>query len=208
MLKLISLLILAYIVWELIKINSRKKGKKQSLMGKSQSHVVNADPKRSELIKPRKGYDIQDVPIPATSEPSTVKTVEHKKQHYLSTENERKLYFALLECLPEDYIVHCQVSLMALVQPRNFKDNSRTWAKRMDYVITDKSTRILAVIELDDYTHKWEKRQKRDVYVNAALEGHHPLVRFDTQRYYDPAVIAEILESRTEIRCNYSPVPA
>lgn len=128
--------------------------------------------------------------------------IEHKKQSHLATENERKLYFALQKVLPSDYVIHSQVSLMALVKPVNFKHNSRTWAKRMDFVITDKATKVLAVIELDDSTHNWKKRQERDQYVNQALEGHHKLVRFSTKRFYEPSEIAKVLESETEIKCN------
>ncbi len=128
--------------------------------------------------------------------------IEHKKQSHLATENERKLYFALQKVLPSDYVIHSQVSLMALVKPVNFKHNSRTWAKRMDFVITDKATKVLAVIELDDSTHNWKKRQERDQYVNQALEGHHKLVRFSTKRFYEPSEIAKVLERETEIKCN------
>ncbi|MCG6348463.1 DUF2726 domain-containing protein [Vibrio fluvialis] len=128
--------------------------------------------------------------------------VEHNKQSHLATENERKLRFALQKALPSDYIIHSQVSLMALVTPVNFKHNSRTWAKRMDFVITDKATKVLAVIELDDSTHNWKKRQERDLYVNEALEGHHKLVRFSTKRFYEPSEIAKVLERETEIKCN------
>nr|WP_284676632.1 DUF2726 domain-containing protein [Vibrio sinus] len=127
--------------------------------------------------------------------------VAHSKQHYLTTENERKFYAAMQEVVPDEYVIHSQVSLMALVKPVNFRDNSKTWAKRMDFVITDKMTRVLVVIELDDSTHNWKKRIARDKYVNSALDGHHKLLRFQTQRHYKPSEIASILESETEIRC-------
>jgi hypothetical protein len=91
---------------------------------------------------------------------------------------------------------------MALVTPVDFKNNSRTWAKRMDFVITDKATKILAVIELDDSTHRWKKRQERDQYVNEALYGHHKLIRFNTKHFYEPSEVAAVLERETEIRCN------
>lgn len=68
--------------------------------------------------------------------PISKKTVPHKKSTYLATKGERKFYGVLQEILADEYVIHCQVSLMALVQPIDFKDNSKTWAKRMDYVIT------------------------------------------------------------------------
>ncbi|EKF9771356.1 MULTISPECIES: DUF2726 domain-containing protein [Vibrio] len=136
------------------------------------------------------------------SESSNYEKIEHVKQTHLATENERKLYFALQKVLPSDYIIHSQVSLMALIKPVNFKHNSRTWAKRVDFVITDKATKVLAVIELDDSTHHWKKRQERDRYVNDVLDGHHTLIRIQTKRFYEPSEIAAILSRETEIRCN------
>ncbi|OOE41409.1 hypothetical protein BZG00_00040 [Salinivibrio kushneri] len=128
--------------------------------------------------------------------------VEHKRQSHLATRNEQKLYFALQNALPSDYVIHSQVSLMALVKPVNFRHNSRTWAKRMDFVITDKTTRILAVIELDDATHQWKKRQERDQYVNEALFGHHKLIRIPSASFYEPSKIADILSREVGIKCN------
>lgn len=114
----------------------------------------------------------------------------HKKSDYLTTENERRFYMALVSGLSDEYCVHCQTSLMALVQPLDRKHNSRTWAKRMDFVITDKYTKVLAVVELDDRTHNWESRKKRDKYVNSVLKGHHPLIRFESERVYCPDKIS------------------
>ncbi|EJL6619206.1 DUF2726 domain-containing protein [Vibrio cholerae] len=61
---------------------------------------------------------------------------------------------------------------------------------------------VLAVIELDDSTHNWKKRQERDRYVNDVLDGHHTLIRIQTKRFYEPSEIAAILSRETEIRCN------
>lgn len=179
MFELLVFVAFGYVIWKL-------KGKSAS---KPKSTAWENIPKRNSPVS----TGIPDEP--------KVK-VEHKKQSYLATENERKLYFALQKALPSDYVIHSQVSLMALVKPVNFKHNSRTWAKRMDFVITDKATKVLAVIELDDSTHNWKKRQERDQYVNEALEGHHKLVRFSTKRFYEPSEIAKVLELETEIKCN------
>ncbi|MDF4706852.1 DUF2726 domain-containing protein [Vibrio parahaemolyticus] len=142
---------------------------------------------------------IIEVPLPNTS--NKTNSVPHKKSTYLTTKAERKFYKVLQELLPEEYVIHSQVSLMALVQPTNFKDNSRTWAKRMDYVITDRDTKVLAVIELDDSSHRQKKRQERDIYVNNALDGHHPLLRFEARSSYDKTHIATVLERGTIIKC-------
>lgn len=126
--------------------------------------------------------------------------IKHRKKEHLTTINERKLYFALQKALDSKYVIHSQVSLIALVEPYEFKDKSKSWAKRMDFVITDTATKILAVIELDDSSHYTEKRVKRDAYVNDALAGHHPLIRLPTQKFYDPKEIASVLEEKAGIQ--------
>jgi len=141
-------------------------------------------------------------PKQSSSSTKAVLGVEHIKQEYLATQNEQKLHRALQAILDENYIVHSQVSLMALVKPKNFKDNSKTWAKRMDFVITDKMTRVLAVIELDDSTHNRKSRQKRDLYVNNALKEHHTLIRIQSRKYYEQSEIAKILEEQAGIKCS------
>ena len=132
------------------------------------------------------------------------KKVEHSKIEYLTSKTERHFYTVLQSLLPSEYIIHCQVSMMALVKPVSYKDNSKTWAKRMDYVITDRDTKILAVIELDDSSHRQKKRQERDLYVNSAFDGHHKLLRFEAQNSYDPIKIALVLENEVGIKCNTS----
>ncbi|EGQ9845401.1 DUF2726 domain-containing protein [Vibrio fluvialis] len=180
MFEIVVIVVFGYIVWKLKKTNTNE--------SKSWEHPNSAISK----------YETK-VPTPPTS---SCARIEHIKQSYLATENERKLYFALQKALPSEYVIHSQVSLMALVKPVNFKHNSKTWAKRMDFVITDKATKILAVIELDDSTHQWKKRRERDQYVNSVLDGHHTLVRFPTKRFYEPSEVAEVLSRETEIRCN------
>ncbi|EHZ2723569.1 TPA: DUF2726 domain-containing protein [Vibrio parahaemolyticus] len=146
-----------------------------------------------------KNPKIAEVPLPDVS--NKTNSVPHKKSTYLSTKTERRFYKVLQELIPDEYVIHSQVSLMALVQPTNFKDNSRTWAKRMDYVITDRDTKVLAVIELDDSSHRQKKRQERDIYVNNALKGHHPLLRFEAKSSYDKNHVATVIERDTLIKC-------
>lgn len=134
----------------------------------------------------------------------TVETIKHKKQEYLTTENEKKLFFALQKALKDKYLIHCQTSLIALVVPVNFADKPKAYTKRMDFVITDTTTKILAVIELDDSSHNQPKRIKRDEYVNTALSPHHPLIRLPTEQFYDPKKIADILEKNANIENKFN----
>ena len=130
----------------------------------------------------------------------SVVLVEHAKKTHLATKSESKLYFALCRALGEKYVVHSQVSLFALVKPVDFRHNSKSWAKRMDFVVTDRATKVLAVVELDDATHNRPKAKRRDAYVNHALKTHHPLIRIETQRFYDPEDMAALLEVKAGIK--------
>lgn len=157
----------------------KRKGKKRNRDATFyESSDYGVSPKRSRDVN-----IIESVPIPTQVDVNPAPP-PHKKMTYLSTATERKFHKALRESLPSALVIHCQVSLMALVQPIHRKHNSRTWAKRMDFVVTDLDNQILVVIELDDRTHDWESRKKRDHYVNEVLEGKHKLVRFKTQRSY------------------------
>lgn len=129
------------------------------------------------------------------------RVIAHKKHEHLANRNEQKLYFALQSILPETYVIHCQVSMMALVSPVDFKHNAKVWAKRMDYVITDRSTKIIAVIELDDASHHSQQRLERDKYVKEVLNTHHNFIRISTRKYYDPMLIANLLEQKAGIKC-------
>ena len=125
--------------------------------------------------------------------------IVHKKQEYLTTENERKLFFALKKVFGDKYLIHCQTSLIALVDPIEFKYKSKAWSKRMDYVITDTATKVVCIIELDDSSHNHPKRIARDKYVNSALDGHHPLIRIKTQKFYNPEALIKVFEENLNI---------
>lgn len=127
------------------------------------------------------------------------KSSDHRKREYLTTANERKLFYALQRALNNDYLIHCQTSLIALVEPLHFKDRPRAWSRRVDFVITDKTSKILAVIELDDASHRHPKRIARDQYVNYALNNRHPLIRIATKNFYQPEQVAEALATHAGI---------
>ncbi len=169
------------------------------LLGSQSSKQQNKWRNRSSSAPSSHSIRFADEPLPFKPVEPKNTDIPHRKSEYLTTENERRFYMALVSALPAGYCVHCQTALMALVQPVNRKDNSKTWAKRMDFVITDKYTKILAVIELDDRTHNWESRKKRDQYVNSVLEGRHKLIRFPSKRAYCPDEISVRLRSELNL---------
>lgn len=130
--------------------------------------------------------------------------IEHKKHEHLTTDNERKLFFALRKALSAKYLIHCQTSLIALVEPVEFRYKSKAWSKRVDFVITDTATKVIGVIELDDSTHKQKKRIERDKYVNNAFEDKHPLIRLPTKKFYEPKELAKTFEEKLGIENIFS----
>lgn len=134
-----------------------------------------------------------DTSLQAANDDST-EGVRYLKQSYLTTRNEQKLFLTLHKILPDGYMIHCQTSLIALTKPENPKHRKPAYSKRVDFVITDNKTKILAVIELDDNNHQNQARHRRDQYVNQSLKDIHPFLRVKTQNFYEPVVIAKQLE--------------
>ncbi|MFA0656030.1 DUF2726 domain-containing protein [Vibrio sp. 10N.222.49.C12] len=200
---LIGLLAIGYVVYKLTEDTP-----KQDPWTNKTNTTPRLEPKIEPIRRPQPPRS-ENTSTPCTSEKklSIVKNkadtlsnkVEHKRSEYLTSKNERNFYIALREALPDDYMIHCQTSLMALIQPVERKNNSRTWAKRMDFVVTDSSTKVICVIELDDRSHQRADRQKRDKYVNEALDGQHKLIRFKASWNYDSENIYQQLKN--EIDC-------
>lgn len=117
----------------------------------------------------------------------------YEKKDYLCSRSEQKFFKQLINLLPKQYYVHCQSSLISLLKPADLRSARMVWAKRMDYVITDRDSKILLVIELDDKSHDRKDRKKRDKFVNKTLRGKHPLLRINTKNSRDTSFV------RTEI---------
>lgn len=88
------------------------------------------------------------------------------------TQPEQVLYFRLIEALPE-HIVLAQVQLSRFLGVKK-GHNYQSWANRInrmsaDFVICNKDSTIVAVIELDDDSHQKTSRQLTDTKKNKAL---------------------------------------
>ncbi len=87
---------------------------------------------------------------------------------------EQVLYFRLVEALP-DHIILAQVQLSRFLGVKK-GHNYQSWSNRInrmsaDFVICNKDSSIIAVIELDDSTHNKASRQEADAKKNRALEA-------------------------------------
>jgi len=85
---------------------------------------------------------------------------------------EQILYFRLVQALP-DHIILAQVQLSRLLGVKK-GNNYQAWSNRInrmsaDFVVCNKDSSIVAVIELDDATHEREDRQAADAKKDRAL---------------------------------------
>ncbi|MDH2017609.1 DUF2726 domain-containing protein [Acinetobacter ursingii] len=85
------------------------------------------------------------------------------------TMNEQPTFFRLREALPE-HIVLAQVAFSAFMTAKGFPTRNLFNRKVADFVVLDKSLNIVAIVELDDSSHKGneDKDSDRDALVAEA----------------------------------------
>jgi very-short-patch-repair endonuclease len=88
------------------------------------------------------------------------------------TQPEQILYFRLVQALPENIIL-AQVQLSQLLGVKK-GNNYQAWINRInrmsaDFVVCNKDSSIIAVIELDDATHQRKDRQAADSKKDKAI---------------------------------------
>jgi very-short-patch-repair endonuclease len=115
----------------------------------------------------------------------------------LLSQPEQVLYFRLIQAFPE-HIVLAQVQLSCLLGVKK-GNNYQAWFNRInrmsaDFVVCDKDSSIVAVIELDDATHQKEDRQAADAKKDKALTSADiRIVRWQAKAIPDLATIQSTL---------------
>lgn len=118
----------------------------------------------------------------------------YRPKRYVITLNELNFYTVLMEIAKElDLIVFSQVSLYNILETRSDLDYktktiyfNKIASKSIDFVLVDKKDcRIQLCIELDDSTHKQEKRIQRDKFINDLFKDLEiNLLRYPTYKIY------------------------
>ena len=110
---------------------------------------------------------------------------------------EQILYFRLIEALPE-HIILAQVQLSRFLGVKK-GHNYQSWSNRInrmsaDFVVCNKDSSIMAVIELDDATHQKPDRQTADAKKDKALEAAEvKIIRWQAKAMPDVSVIKAAL---------------
>ena len=109
------------------------------------------------------------------------------KKDYLLTQTELKFYKLLKPITNELNLIICpQIPLYDIVKNIEYKDFNKIASKSIDFVITEPNLKIRFCIELDDYTHKQNKRIKRDEFIQKLFNDLNiKILRIPVQNFYD-----------------------
>lgn len=135
------------------------------------------------------------------SKENTPEKLPYLPKKTLLHEEEQKVFFRLIEAMPEYYVM-AQVRLADIVEIKKGASNRQAWKnkisqKSVDFVIIDKSTKVLACIEFDGKTHEREDRQKADGSKDAALNAAGiPIIRIQANKLPSNEILKKYLEDK------------
>lgn len=117
------------------------------------------------------------------------------KKIYFFSEAEKKFYLALKQVTDKNnWVIFSKVRLLDIFHipgryhsRENFLLKNKIVQKHVDFLICDNSAfSPIAAIELDDSSHRWEKRRQRDEFVDSVFSSTKlPLLRIWVSSSYD-----------------------
>lgn len=93
-----------------------------------------------------------------TQSKKSTKTYDPVKAKRVISMNEQSMFNRLRGALPQ-HIVLAQVAFSALITSRGYASRSRFNRKVADFVVLDKAYNVVAVVELDDNSHKGQEHK-------------------------------------------------
>jgi very-short-patch-repair endonuclease len=126
----------------------------------------------------------------------------YESRRSLLTKAETTFYHALSQAVGDQYRVFSKVRMEDIIQVKrglNRKEayglRSRIKSRHIDFVLCDpENLSIQVCVELDDRSHQRADRQKRDAFVNQAMEAAGVrLVRIPTSRSYEEVALANLI---------------
>lgn len=134
------------------------------------------------------------------------KDFQYRAKDCIVTNAEAKFFWKLDRVINGKYFIFPQAHLSTIL---NYKVPGQNWdaarnhinRKSVDYVICDKETlKPVYAIELDDNTHNYSDRQKRDKEVERIFQcADIPLVRFNDMNISDQEIEHRFIEARQKI---------
>jgi len=101
---------------------------------------------------------------------NSVKTIGSFGKKMILTKHEQAMFSRLVQSLqPSEFVVLAQVAMGALLVAKNGENRNKFAQKIVDFVVTDRAFNVLAIIELDDSSHKG--REKSDAMRDDMLKS-------------------------------------
>ena len=134
-------------------------------------------------------------------------TLGYRLRGPLFSPAERSFFGVLQQAASGNYVVFGKVRVADVLSPEKGLNRSN-WqiafnkisSKHFDFVLCDKSDlSVVAVIELDDKSHRSKKAQNRDAFLESACQSAGlALVRFPAQKSYQIPAVKEQVQSALE----------
>jgi len=101
----------------------------------------------------------------------------YSNKDYFLTVSEKKFFSMLSQWFGNEYYVFPQIHLTSLFKINRSENKQYSYLnkidrKSVDFVLFDKESMLPVIaIELDDYTHKFSRRIKRDLFVDSVFKA-------------------------------------
>lgn len=143
---------------------------------------------------------VTNSPKSVVQQQSQYDLTKYEAKQYIMTQTELKFYRELKKITDElECSIFPQVDLERIIKvsDNNSTDRNRIKSRSIDYtIVNNKNCRIIACIELDDYTHNRATAKKADDFKNMLFEKVNiPLHRVPVNNYYDTLAIKSFLEN-------------
>ncbi|HMT10946.1 MAG TPA: DUF2726 domain-containing protein [Ignavibacteria bacterium] len=99
-----------------------------------------------------------------------------KSDHFL-TVSEKRFFLQLIKWFNHEYYIFPQIHLSSLfkineIERKHYSYLNKIDRKSVDFVLFDKESMMPVIaLELDDYTHRFSRRMKRDLFVDKVFSA-------------------------------------
>lgn len=125
----------------------------------------------------QKNGEVSDLPTEAEESTEPLDFSQAYQSRWLFTYNEKAFYHKLKAFADENGLyLFAKVRLLDLIEPRPNQKKYRTYfykvqSKHVDFVLCNQKLVAKWVVELDDASHRQEKRAERDSFVDEVLKN-------------------------------------
>ena len=152
----------------------------------------NNNPNIQQNQNVNQSFEQTKIEQPIQQQPEQTTIIQQKPQYpyylvsSLLSAKEQSFYRALKPIADElGLIVFSKMRIVDIVNvPQNHPEYMKWFnyikAKHIDFIICDQNFKLYKLIEVDDYTHRYQKRQERDEFVNEIFRQ----LNVDLLRYY------------------------